>query len=122
MLILEKDIDYNSFWNEIENDSPDDGFVPSRRVDIANERPGMQRMCHYLLSDAEAEELRNDDRVMSVEITFEDPENDETITLGLDKQFDYTRGPASDSATSSNWGLVRCNYRDNHHIQIIHTH
>lgn len=114
IVILEKGIDYNSFWNEIENDSSDDGFVPSRRVDIANERNGMRRMCHYFLSDVEAEELRNDDRVLSVELTFED-NDEEVITMGLEKTFNYTRngtGNGNDSVVS-NWGLVRCNYRDN---------
>ena len=28
IVVLEKDIDYNAFWDEIENDSPDDGFIP----------------------------------------------------------------------------------------------
>ena len=89
IVILEKGIDYNSFWDEIENDSPDDGFIPSRRVGIANERPGMRRMCHYWLSTQEAEELRNDDRVLSVELPFED-NDDEVIKLALDNTFDYT--------------------------------
>lgn len=115
IVVLEKGIDYNSFWDEIENDSPDDGFIPSRRVDIVNERPGMRRMCHYLLSDAEAEELRNDDRVLSVELPFEDEDNDEVITLGLDKTFDYKRNISviGHDEIASNWGLIRCNYRDN---------
>ena len=122
IVILEKDIDYNSFWDEIENDSSDDGFVPSRRVDIANERPGMRRMCHYWLSTQEAEELRNDDRVLSVELPFED-NDDEVIKLGLDNTFDYTRSSGiSNNDIVSNWGLVRCNYRDNPTDYTSHTY
>lgn len=112
IVILERDIDYNSFWDEIENDSPDDGFVPSRRVDIANDRMGMRRMCHYFLSDDEAEILRSDDRVFSVELPFEH-NPDEKIKLSLEHTFDFKRtGNGQDDAVS-NWGLVRCNYRDN---------
>ena len=113
IVILEKDIDYNAFWNEIENDSPDDGFVPSRRVDIANDRIGMRRMCHYFLSDEEAEKLRNDNRVMSVELPFEDPDNTDIMTLGLDRTFNYKRTGNNSGDAVSNWGLVRCNHRDN---------
>lgn len=113
IVVLEKDIDYNAFWDEIENDSPDDGFIPSRRVDIANERPGMRRMCHYLLSDAEAEELRNDDRVLSVELPFEDEDNDEVMQLGLEQDYNFSRNVSSHNQHVSNWGLIRCNSKDN---------
>ena len=122
IVVLNKDIDYNSFWDEIENESSEDGFVPSRRVSIADERNGMRRMCHYLLSDTEAEELRNDDRVLSVELTFEDEDNDEFITLGLEKTFDYSRSNNSNDASASNWGLVRCNYKDNPTDYTSHTY
>ena len=112
IVVLEKDIDYNTFWDEIENDSPDDGFIPSRRVDIANERPGMRRMCHYMLSDIEAEELRNDNRVLSVELPFEDDDNDEVMVLGLEQDYDFDRSVTSNNAQVSNWGLIRCNKID----------
>lgn len=112
IVILEKDIDYNEFWNEIENESTDDGFVPSRRVDISNERPGMRRMCHYFLSDVEAEELRNDSRILSVELPFEDEDNDEVIELGLEQDYDFNRNVTGNNDQVSNWGLIRCNNID----------
>ena len=37
---LNKGISYDEFWNQIENLSTDDGFVPTRRVDIVNNRDG----------------------------------------------------------------------------------
>jgi hypothetical protein len=54
---LNKDVDYDAFWDQIENASTDDGFVPTRRVDIVNERPGSLRSCHYSLTDDEATAL-----------------------------------------------------------------
>ena len=48
---LKADVDYNAFWNEIENDGNTNLFIPDRRVDIVNERPGSLRSCHYALTD-----------------------------------------------------------------------
>ena len=63
---LNRGIDYDAFWDQIENSSADDGFVPTRRVDIVNERPGSLRSCHYSLTDEEANILRADPRVFGV--------------------------------------------------------
>jgi subtilisin family serine protease len=112
IVILNKGVDYNAFWTQIEDASEDDGFVPTRRVDIANPRNGMTRMCHYTLSNEEAEILRSDPRVQSVELT---PEDDPEYfhEKALNKPFDYKRTGNSREDAVANWGLVRCNYRDN---------
>jgi len=54
---LHKGVDYDQFWDEIENLSDTDGFVPSRRVDIVWERESSLRQCWYELSDEEADLL-----------------------------------------------------------------
>ena len=59
IVVLNKDVNYDQFWNEMENISSTDGFVPSRRVDIVNERPGSLRSCHYSLTNEEAEIRKN---------------------------------------------------------------
>ena len=102
---LKADIDYDAFWNQIENASEDDGFVPTRRVDIVNERPGSLRSCHYALTDAEAAQLAADPRVYSVEIP---PEQRDDIEIG---RFAIQSGTWTKSATTSssdlNWGMIR---------------
>ena len=102
---LNRGVDYDQFWNQIENASEDDGFVPSRRVDIVNERPGSLRSCHYSLSDDEANALRNDPRVYDVEIP---PEQRDDIQIGLTatQTSDFTK-TSSDSGNFVNWGLRR---------------
>ncbi len=65
---LNRDVDYDAFWYEIENLSEEDSFVPSRRVEIVNNRDGSLRSCHYSLTDEEAEKLILDPRIYSVEI------------------------------------------------------
>ena len=65
---LKKDVNYDEFWNEIENLSASDSFVPARRVEIVDNRNGSLRSCHYALTNEEAKTLRNDPRVYAVEI------------------------------------------------------
>ena len=103
VVVLNQDINYAEFWEEIENQSETDGFVPSRRVDIANSRNGMRRLCHYVLTADEAELLEQDERVMSVEI---DVDQDDSIIVG--NHSTQTLG----STETTNWGLLRCNFRD----------
>lgn len=103
---LKKDVDYDSFWNEIENASNGDGFVPTRRVDIVNNRDGSLRSCHYALSDEEAQNLINDSRVYSVEIP---PQQRTDIEIGLrtTTQIGNFNKTISDSGNYVNWGLIR---------------
>jgi hypothetical protein len=70
----------------------------------------MQRQCHYALTDAEAEALRLDPRVLAVEIPPE--QQPDLIAVPCAVQ----RGNWSYSASSSvalNWGMFRCVTSDN---------
>lgn len=109
---LNANVDYDAFWNEIENVSDTDSFVPGRGVEIINERPGSLRSCHYALTDEEANTLRNDSRVFSVEIP---PQLRDDIQIGLSASqtatFDKT-GAITNPAIV-NWGLYRNNSATN---------
>ncbi len=104
---LKKGVDYNAFWNQIESVSETDSFVPSRRVEIVNNRDGSLRSCHYSLTDEEAALLRQDERVYCVEIP---PDQRDDIQIGLRG---FQGGNFSKSGSSSgnlkNWGLNRVN-------------
>ena len=111
-VILKRDVDYDSFWNDIESDT-DGGklYIPTRRVEFTNERPASLRQCWYLLTEEEAEQLKLDDRVLDVEIP---PEHRTDIQIGLNaiQPGDYTK-TTSDSGAYNNWGLIRCNSTSN---------
>lgn len=108
---LNKDVDYDSFWNEIESISDTDGFVPSRRVEIVNNRNGSLRCCHYSLTDDEAEILKNDPRVYSVEIP---PDQRTDIKIGLKTtQTGNFNKTTSSQGDNINWGLVRHIFNSN---------
>ena len=105
-VILKKDVDYDSFWNDIESDT-DGGklYIPNRAVEFTNERPASLRQCWYLLTDEEAELLRQDDRVLGVEIP---PEHRDDIVMipSITQTGNFTK-TTSDSGTFLNWGLIR---------------
>jgi subtilisin family serine protease len=101
---LKKDVDYDQFWHEIENISSADGFVPSRRVDIVNNRDLSLRSCHYALSDAEAELLRNDPRVAAVA----PPADPRVKALSFIQPGNFSRTAGGTNNTWVNWGLRRC--------------
>ncbi len=109
IVTLQRGIDYDQFWDQIENASDEDGFVPTRRVDIINNRDGSLRSCHYSLTEEEAQQLENDPRVYSVEIPPWEMKNVK-IGYALSQPGDFTP-TTSDSANVINWGLLRSNYR-----------
>ena len=109
---LKKDVDYDSFWNEIESVSESDGFVPSRRVEIVNNRDGSLRSCHYALTDEEAQSLRNDSRVYGVEIP---PDQRTDIEIGLrstTQTGNFTKVTTA-GGNYINWGLIRHSFDNN---------
>jgi subtilisin family serine protease len=110
IVTLNSGVDYDEFWNEIENVCTKNNCVPERRVDIVNERPGSLRNCHYALTDEEAEKLRQDPRVRAVEIP-PDQRDDIQITPFATQSGIFHR--ASSSLSSHvNWGLLAHIFRD----------
>ncbi len=104
-VILKKDVDYDGFWEDMETETDGLLYIPNRRIEFTNERPGSLRQCWYLLTDEEAEIVKQDSRVLSVEIP---PEHRDDIQIGLRRVQDgvFTK-TTSDSGTYHNWGLIR---------------
>ena len=94
--------------------------VPERRVDIVNNRDGSLRSCHYALTDEEANALRNDPRIYSVEIP---PEQRDDIRIGLrGVQRGNFNKTSSSAGNGVNWGLKRINVATNNsHIYFAHS-
>lgn len=87
-----------------------EGYIPCRCVHIANPRPGSKIQTHFMLTDAEAEELRKDPRVRAVEIP---PEQRDDIKIGIraTQEANFFRG--LNNSSDVNWGLRRCIAEDN---------
>ena len=104
-VILKKDVDYDGFWEDMETETEGLLYIPNRRIEFTNERPGSLRQCWYNLTDEEAEIVRQDPRVLAVEIP---PEHRDDIQIGLRavQQGVFTK-TTSDSGNYQNWGLIR---------------
>ena len=102
---LKADIDYDGFWDDMESETDGLLYIPNRRIEFTNERPASLRQCWYLLTDEEAELLRQDDRVYCVEIP---PEfrTDIIMEPRVTQTGDFTK-TTSDSGAFLNWGLIR---------------
>jgi len=113
-VILHKGVDYQSFWNDMENDN-DGGnlYIPNRKVDTPNPRPNSLRQTWYTLTEEEVELVRNDERVLAVEIP---PEFRDDIMMmpRLVQTGDFTK-TTSDSGNYINWGLIRVNSQTNNY-------
>ena len=103
---LNRGVDYDAFWNDMESDT-DGGklYIPNRAVEFTNERPASLRQCWYLLTDEEAELLRQDDRVYCVEIPPEH-RDDIIMTPSVTQTGDFTKTTSS-AGSFLNWGLIR---------------
>jgi subtilisin family serine protease len=107
---LNDGVDYDAFWNEIENDGSGSTYVPNRAVDIVNERPTSLRQCWYELTDEEATKLRDDPRVYCVELPPEH-RDDIQIVHNVTQTGLYYKSPGTNPANNLgiNCGLFRLN-------------
>ena len=113
IVALNKDVDYDQFWAEIEDSTTGLEYIPDRPVVIVNNRGPFLRICEYALTDAEAEKLKQDPRVAGVDIPIED-RNDVSISLMATETQNFTKPSGTQSSTASggtnvNWGLIRNN-------------
>ena len=95
--------DLDSFYDDME--TPGGAlFIPDRAVQVAARRP-VSRNTHYRLTDEEAVLIRQDSRVMAVELSLEE--------AGFEIRPSWTQSSLfwnksnSVSATFKNWGLLR---------------
>jgi hypothetical protein len=103
VVTLHKHEDLDSFYDDME--TPGGAlFIPNRVIHVSNRRP-VSRNTHYRLTDVEAALIRQDSRVMAVELSLEE--------VGLEIRPSWTQSSTfwnksnSVSATHKNWGLLR---------------
>ena len=66
VVTLQRFEDLDNFYNDMETPGGD-LYIPNRSVDVQHRR-NVSRNTHYMLNDPEAETLRNDPRVLAVEL------------------------------------------------------
>jgi subtilisin family serine protease len=105
IVTLKKGVDYDAFNAEMVANTGA-GDIPNRTVTVANARPLSQRNTHYSLTDEEATALRNDSRVVDVQIP---PELRDDIEIGFNAYQSgvWTRDTVTQQS-NLNWGNLRC--------------
>jgi len=96
--------DLDAFYEDMETPGGD-LYIPDREVDLALRRP-ISRSTHYYLTKEEVELLRNDPRVLSVEL------NPEDLGLIIKPMWTQTSNfwdkSSANNSNYKNWGLLRC--------------
>jgi len=110
---LNKGVDYEAFNAEMIA-TTGAGAIPSRSATVANARPASQRNTHYMLTDEEADTLRQDGRVFGVTLR---PDLDPSLIISNRalqiSNFDKT---TEDRGDFVNWGLRRMNAKNNPYV------
>ena len=105
VVVVNRGIDLEEFDAEVAADTGS-GPIPNRAVEVANPRWGSKRMTHWMLTDAEAETLASDERVLAVEIPADQRDD---ISIGLHaSQTGIFQRESGNNSTWVNWGLRRC--------------
>jgi subtilisin family serine protease len=105
IVALKEGVDYDQVWAAIENPTVGLPHIPDRSVDIADNLDSLPRTTHYFLTDEEAELLRNDPRVLGVEMPAEF-RDDIGIALHTIQDSNFTK-TSLDTGDYVNWGLAR---------------
>ena len=107
IVTVKKGVDWREVHAELINDttaddSVDSNVIPDRACECCKERPLNNRNTHYHLTDAEANQLRNDPRIAGVEDPALKPEP-EPIAF-QSSNFNKT---STQTGTQGNWGFIR---------------
>ncbi len=110
IVTLNKGVDYAQFNQEMIS-STGGGDIPNRTVDVADKRELSTRNTHYALTEAEAESLRNDNRVTDVQLR---PQDRDDIEIGHDAvQTANFNKSSSDSGDYRDWGKITHSFKEN---------
>jgi hypothetical protein len=96
--------DLDDFYEDMETPGGN-LYIPNRAVEVADRRP-ISRSTHYYLTSEEAELLRNDPRVLSVELNFKDA-GIIARPVYIQSSDSWDKSSTNDS-DMNNWGLLRC--------------
>ncbi|CAB4241752.1 AprE Subtilisin-like serine proteases [uncultured Caudovirales phage] len=98
---------WDTLWDELTVGGLGDNFIPERSVEVVNDRPQNDYLAHFNLTDEEATLLKQDPRIVDVELQADLRPNIEKKFNGV-RHATYDRSPAQTTAQMKNWGLLRC--------------
>ena len=102
IVVVKQGVDLTTVDSELASDS---GTIP-RVVECCDPCEHDTRMTHWMLTDEEAQTLRQDDRILGVEIPFD--QDDTAIVVEDARQINHTYTKHNDPNLGINWALRRC--------------
>lgn len=115
VVTLKKGVDTDQFNQDMVTSFGSE-TIPARSIDVSDAMPLSRRNTVYVLSDEEAVTLRNDSRVLGVELPFDDDDSlfIEADHIEQESRFDkFIVASYGNSFNYVNWGLRRCIEKDN---------
>lgn len=103
IVILHDHADLDDFYDDMET-AGGSLYIPDRAVDLANRRP-ISRSTHYYLTDEEADQIRNDPRVLDVHRTYVDL-GAKVVPLATQYSDNWSKS-GTNGANDQNWFLLR---------------
>ena len=102
---------WDTLWDELTVDGLGDNFIPTRAVQVLNDRPFNDYQAHFNLTDAEADLIRKDPRIQTIELQAD-------LRTNVYKKFNTIRHGIYDKSfsinnTMKNWGLIRASSEAN---------
>lgn len=96
--------DLEKFYNDMETPGGN-LYIPERSVDVSNRRI-VSRNTHYMLTEEEAEIIKNDPRVKNVELNY----NDQNLFFKplYSQDSNFWNKSSFVNENFKNWGLLRC--------------
>lgn len=96
----------SGLWDELTTDGLGDNFIPSRSIEVLNERPFNDFSAHFNLTDEEAAEIQQDSRIAFVELQADLQEGVKKEHFGTRTTATYDKSNSTVN-TMKNWGLLR---------------
>lgn len=92
-------------------------IIPHREVTCANPMNYNDRITHWMLTDEEAETMRQDHRILSIELTLEE-RDDIGCAPSVRQSSTFDK---SNTASNVNWGISRCSSATNNFAEGVDT-
>lgn len=102
---------WDTLWDELTVNGLGDNYIPQRAVQVLNDRPFNDYQAHFNLTDAEADQIRQDPRIQHIELQAD-------LRKNVKKKFNTVRHGIYDRSYSisnsmKNWGLIRASTEAN---------
>lgn len=120
VVTLKKGVDVDAFMQEMNSVGNTTSHIPNRAVEIFNERPESLRNVDFIMTRQEADNLRNDPRVLGVRYGTKKENGIEVTPFAIDtlKPYPRTNTFTASGNVDMNWGFPQTNSTTNQYATV----